>query len=371
MYSKVINPEKDGKIAFNNKGSSARLGNYLEKELDLAKTPDGKVFFNSDGSFTKDEMVKSIDTNVKGLTADDDKFYSLVLSPSQAELEHIKAERRPNNPQNLREFTADCMENYAQNFAIKTKDGSLNQLSEKDLVWFANIEYDRTFKGDADEVRSGEKKQSERKDGLQTHIHITVSARDKSMKVTLNPRTKDKRRFSIVAWSERNQQKFDSKFSYDSPKKSFSNPNKEAWNKVMSVERILTTFEKKYGLSDADSIKIRSIAVAQDYSQDFRSNLKEIGKELKKEGGKTGLKSDQWERLSNAKPDEQSQNMKQNQGSSFDFVSSFKQGFHFFKGAELAESDGKDLQGTFSKAGLHLRKRLKNVQKSSDNDISV
>ena len=35
-------------------------------------------------------MVKSIDTNVKGLTTDDDKFYSLVLSPSQAELEHIK-----------------------------------------------------------------------------------------------------------------------------------------------------------------------------------------------------------------------------------------------------------------------------------------
>ena len=44
MYSKVINPEKDGKIAFKNKGSVARLGNYLEKELDLGKIPDGKVF---------------------------------------------------------------------------------------------------------------------------------------------------------------------------------------------------------------------------------------------------------------------------------------------------------------------------------------
>lgn len=133
MYSKVINPEKDGKIAFNNKGSSARLGNYLEKELDLAKTPDGKLFFNNEGSFTKDEMVRSIDTNVKGLTADDDKFYSLVLSPSQAELEHIN-----NNPEKLREFTTDFMENYAQNFTLKARDGSLKQLTEKDLVWFAN-----------------------------------------------------------------------------------------------------------------------------------------------------------------------------------------------------------------------------------------
>jgi hypothetical protein len=371
MYSKVINPEKDGRIAFNNKGSSARLGNYLEKELDLAKMPDGKVFFNNEGSFTKDEMVKSIDTNVKGLTADDDKFYSLVLSPSQAELEHIK-----NNPEKLRAFTAECMENYAQNFIIKAKDGTLKKLTEKDLVWFANIEYDRTFKGDADEVKRGEKKQGERKDGLQTHIHITVSARDKSMKVTLNPRTKDKkrnaaRRFSIVAWSEKNQQTFDSKFGYNSPKKSFANRNKEAWNKVMSVERMLTTFEKKYGLPDADSIKIRSLAVAQDYSQDFRRNLKEIGNELKKEGGKNGLNSNQWERLSNAKPDEQSQNLEQNKNNSFDFVSSFKQGFYFFKGAELAESDGKDLQGTLRKAGLHFRKRLQNVQKSTDNDVSI
>jgi hypothetical protein len=376
MYSKVINPEKDGKIAFNNKGSVARLGNYLEKELDLLKTPDGKVFFNNEGNFTKDEMVRSIDTNVKGLTADDDKFYSLVLSPSQAELEHIKVERRPNNPEKrdaaqLREFTADCMENYAQNFIIKAKDGSFKQLSEKDLVWFANIEYDRTFKGDADEVKRGEKKQGERKDGLQTHIHITVSARDKFMKMTLNPRTKDRMRFSIITCSERNQQTFDSKFGYESPKKSFTNQNKEAWNKVMSVERILTTFEKKYGLPDADSIKIRSMAVAQDYSQDFRKNLKEIGQELKKAGGKNGLNSDQWERLSTANPDEQSQNMVQNKSSSFDFVGSFKQGFHFFKGAELAESDGKDLQGTFRKAGLHLRKRLKNVQKSTGNDVSI
>jgi len=366
MYSKVINPEKDGKIAFNNKGSSARLGNYLEKELDLIKTPDGKVFFNNEGSFTKDEMVKSIDTNVKGLTADDDKFYSLVLSPSQAELEYIK-----NNPDKLRKFTTSCMENYAQNFTLKAKDGSVKQLSEKDLVWFANIEYERTFKGDADEVKRGEKKQGERKDGLQTHIHITVSARDKSMKVTLNPRTKDKRRFSTVAWSEKNQQSFDSKFGYDSPKKSFSNQNKEAWNKVMSVERILATFEKKYGLPDADSIKIRSLAVEKDYSQDFRKNLKEIGKELKKEGGKNGLNSEQWEKLFNTKPDEQNQNIEQEKGNSFDFVSNFKQGFHFFKGAELAESDGKDLQGTFRKAGFYFRKRVQNVQKSTDIDVSI
>ncbi len=366
MYSKIINPEKDGRTTFNNKGSSARLGNYLEKELDLATTPDGKVFFNSEGYFTKDEMVKSIDTNVKGLTADDDKFYSLVLSPSQKELEHIR-----NNPEKLREFTTNCMENYAENFTLKAKDGTLKQLSEKDLVWFANIEYDRTFKGDADEVKRGEKKQGERKDGLQTHIHVTVSARDRSMKITLNPRTKDKNRFSIIAWSEKNQQTFDTQFGYDSPKKSFTNQSREAWDKVMSVERILTNFEQKYALPDTDCIKIRSMAVAQEYSQDFRKNLKEIGKELKKEGGKNGLSSEQWERLASAKPDEQKQNIEQGKEKSFDLVGSFNQGFHFFKGAALAEADGQDLKGTFRNAGNHLRKRIQNVQKSTENDVSI
>jgi hypothetical protein len=63
--------------------------------------------------------------------------------------------------------------------------------------------------------------------------------------------------------------------------------------------------------------------------------------------------------------------MEQDKSSSFDFIGSFKQGFHFFKGAELAESDGKDLQGAFRKAGLYLRKRLNNVQKSTNNDISI
>jgi hypothetical protein len=191
------------------------------------------------------------------------------------------------------------------------------------------------------------------------------------MKITLNPRTKDKLRFSIIAWSEKNQQTFDTQFGYDSPKKSFANQSKEAWNKVIAVERILANFEKKYSLPDADSIKIRSMAVAQDYSQDFRKNLKEIGKELKKEGGKNGLNSEQWERLSHAKPDERNQNIEQEKGNSFDLVGSFKQGFHFFKGAELAEVDTQDLKGTFRKAGLHFRKRLQNIQKSTDNDISM
>lgn len=376
MYSKIISPEKDGKVTFNNKGSSACLGNYLEKELNVETTPNSKIFFNNEGDFTKTEMVNAIDNNVKGLTADDDKFYSLVLSPSQAELEHIG-----NDIQKLRKFTIACMENYAQNFNLKSKDGTTKSISEKDLLWFANIEHERTHKGHDTAVKQGQKKQGERKEGLQTHIHITVSARDKAMKVSLNPRTNDKqrnaaRRFSILAWSEKNQALFNEKFGYDSPKKSFKNDKKEAWNKVISVEKTLFNLESKYGLPSSDCIKIRSIATEKDYSQDFRTHLKDIAKELRKEGAKNGLKDEQWEKLFSSKIDERRRENSfdlPEKSKSFDVVEHFNSAYYFFKGAELSETDMNGLRTSLGRAGANLRKRLKNneVQQANDKGVSM
>lgn len=348
MYSKVINPEKDGKVAFNNKGSALRLGNYLEKELDTDKTPDGKLFFNASGNFSKDEMVAVLDNNVKGLKADDDKFYSLILSPSQAELEHIG-----NDANKLRTFANACMENYAQNFQLKAKNGVVRKLTEKDLVWFGNIEYDRTYKGDDDEVKNGSKKQGERKDGLQTHIHITVSARDAGMKITLNPRTNDKNRFSILAFAEKNQKSFNELFDFTSYQQTtFKNERKEVWDKIVAVEKQLNRFEKKMGVSEADCSRIREIAKKKDFSFDFRNTLKEVGKQLKKEGS-TQLSSQQWEDLKNAKTDTHSLNL----------MADFQKGYHFFKGVESFEGEVSD-RNLFQKMGNNFKKKLKTQQQN-------
>ena len=141
MYSKIINPAKEGQNAYINKGSSMRLGNYLEKELDLQETPDAKIFFNDKGEFTKNEMVSFLDSNVKGLRESDDKFYSLVVSPSQDELEHIGNDR-----EKLKIFAELCMENYAQNFNLSNKKGEQKSITSSELVWFGTIEQSRTLK---------------------------------------------------------------------------------------------------------------------------------------------------------------------------------------------------------------------------------
>ncbi|MGI4744271.1 MAG: DUF5712 family protein [Janthinobacterium lividum] len=172
MYAKVINPKTNGKKVYDNKGSSARLGNYLAHEAKEA----GQVaaFFGVPGSGEKtlEEVVALIDNNVKGLGKDDSKFYSLVLSPSPEELTHMG-----NDAQGLEKYTQNVMELYAKNFTLKGG----RELSEPNLVWAATIHDDRKNRGTDEGV------QGQKKDGLQTHIHIVVSARDADQKVTLNP----------------------------------------------------------------------------------------------------------------------------------------------------------------------------------------
>lgn len=172
MYAKVINPKTNGRKVYNNAGSSQRCANYLAieaKELGAEAT-----FFGAPGSVpqTVAEVVAMLDGNVKGLGKDDAKFHSLVLSPSVDELLLIG-----NNSKALEIFTQNVMELYARNFHLKNG----KELSESSLVWAATIHQERKNRGTDEGV------QGEKKNGLQTHIHVMVSARDADQKITLNP----------------------------------------------------------------------------------------------------------------------------------------------------------------------------------------
>ncbi|WP_242478925.1 DUF5712 family protein [Hymenobacter lapidiphilus] len=172
MYAKVINPKTNGQKVYNNAGSSQRCANYLVKE---AKEAGGEAtFFGAPGTEAKTaaEVVAMLDGNVKGLGKDDPKFHSLVLSPSSDELLLIG-----NNPQALEEYTRNVMDLYAKNFQLKNG----RELGEANLVWAATIHQERKNRGTDEGV------QGEKKDGLQTHVHIMVSARDADQKITLNP----------------------------------------------------------------------------------------------------------------------------------------------------------------------------------------
>ena len=113
-----------------------------------------------------------LDGNVKGLGKDDPKFHSLVLSPSADELLLMG-----NNPKALEQYTRNVMDLYAKNFTLKNG----KELGEANLVWAATIHQERKNRGTDEGV------QGEKKDGLQTHVHVMVSARDADQKITLNP----------------------------------------------------------------------------------------------------------------------------------------------------------------------------------------
>ena len=172
MYAKIINPKTNGRKVYNNAGSAQRCASYLAKE---AKEAGGEAtFFGAPGTEarTAAEVVELLDGNVKGLGKDDPKFHSLVLSPSADELLLIG-----NDPKALESYTQNVMDLYAKNFTLKNG----KELGEENLVWAATIHQERTNRGTDEGV------QGEKKEGLQTHVHVMVSARDADQKVTLNP----------------------------------------------------------------------------------------------------------------------------------------------------------------------------------------
>ena len=224
MYAKVINPKTNGKKVYDNKGSSLRTTNYLGKEAKDA----GEVatFFGAPGSPNKtaEEVTAMLDGNVKGLRKDDAKFYSLVLSPSPDELTHMG-----NDPKALEKYTQNVMDDYAKNFTLKNG----KELGESNLVWAAIIHDERKNRG------TDEGKQGEKKDGLQTHLHIIVSARDAEQKITLNPlSTPD--RFNRVQFQAKAVAQFEIQFGIQSSQQVVSPPPTRQQRIAEKAEEITT-----------------------------------------------------------------------------------------------------------------------------------
>lgn len=190
MYTKVINPAKHGKVAFSNTGSCAALVNYLNKENREFQLVDNELFFDQyRNNVTSKEVLEAIDNNHKGLKRNTPKFHSLVIAPTVQELYHIRQ-----STENMKEYTRAVMEEYAKNFNLANG----KQLSSDNLVWFAKLE--RMRKG---ELTAGS-----------MHVHIIVSARDKSQSVTLNPNINNRNRFNRVQFSMNSERAFDKMFEF-------------------------------------------------------------------------------------------------------------------------------------------------------------
>ena len=202
-------------------GSSGGLVDYLEKEV------QGQWFSLDREDVPAAEVTQTLDQNKRNLNRDADKYYQVILAPSQAELRHIDSD-----PEKLREYTRAAMEQYAANFG--------KGIEGRDLVYFAKVEHERTTNHKDRAVQLEEVKQGQTKEGPQTHIHVIVSrtenlARyaerkksgelDRKNPYHLSPLTnhKDTQRgvvkggFERKQYSERVEQAFDRAFRYERP----------------------------------------------------------------------------------------------------------------------------------------------------------
>ncbi|GAB4020611.1 DUF5712 family protein [Spirosoma koreense] len=209
------------KITGGSAGTCRGLADYLEKEV------QGQWFSQGRSQVLASEVVFSIDENKKNLGKQEDKYYQVILSPSQSELNHIG-----NDKAKLEAYTRSAMNEYAKNFG--------KGIESQDLVWFAKIEQGRTYSHQDRSVQTGDVVRGQEKEGPQTHVHIIVSRTenltryqerkktgelDRKNPLKLSPATHHRNTnqgavkggFDRTAFKQAAEQTFDRQFNYERP----------------------------------------------------------------------------------------------------------------------------------------------------------
>ena len=272
MYVKLINPKTHGKAAYTNTGSCAQTLNYLQHEA-VGEGREATFFSAESDELSAAQLLQSIDSNVKGLRATEAKFYSLVLSPSEQELAHIGSD-----PDKLRDYTREVMRQYAGNFTLPGG----RQLGSQDVKWGAILHQDRTHRGTDPEVIAGTAKAGQKRAGLQTHVHVLVSARDAEQKITLNPGGR-RQRFDLMRWQAAAGRQFERQFGYVAqaheklhPKAQTRDPARDAGRLAKIAERVdrinlLVPPEQRLAAE-----RVQGIAVTRQFDKTFYRMLSRV-----------------------------------------------------------------------------------------------
>ena len=166
MNIKIQKASADG--VTDNKGSCRQLAEYMnhEDEERLAEGKQPLPFVTPSGlEVSIEEVISKIDSNHKGLSAKDDKFFSLIISPSENEIKAMgnTDEEVYQSGLKLIRVISDA---YAENF---NRDGIVDS---SDLLIYWKPHFTRGENGD-----------------LQFHIHGVVSRRAKGNGPKLSPMT--------------------------------------------------------------------------------------------------------------------------------------------------------------------------------------
>ncbi len=262
MYITITAQKTDGNYA----QSVVDFVAYLEKENEHLEPSEMEHFFNQYGEkISAEEVTRVIDKNTAKLKKREPKFYSITINPSARELKHLQ-----HNKEALKQYTRRVMKNYAASF---NREINGRKVTVDDILYFAKIEHQRTFKGTDKQVRENQpfanqilelKNQIRRvskgqeqvnigklqrkierlerealhkqdgkrivqgmqKEGNQSHIHIIVSRKDITNSVSISPGSKYKasevmmngktvkRGFDRDAFFEKAEQTFDKTFGY-------------------------------------------------------------------------------------------------------------------------------------------------------------
>lgn len=149
-------------------GTTRQYSAYLDKQNDQVRVEGREYFFNGEGEhFGTEDLVKRIDSNVRGLKRREARYYTFSISPSSEELAHLRrtiadtrqslldaGESIPETLDDdlmrryLKDYAVQCMDAYARNF------GHTEIHDNHDLLWYGMVEKDRYWKSQDPEVRT-------------------------------------------------------------------------------------------------------------------------------------------------------------------------------------------------------------------------
>ncbi len=217
MYINITDSETG-----NNKGSSAALVTYLEKENRLPeKELQPEHWFNGrENTITPQQVRVTLDNNIAKLGRNDAKFYLINISPSQKEIAWLKQNFGEHGAaEQLKAFALKVIDGYAENFKRPGIDNNTN------LMWYGKLENFRYYGYNDPEVKQGQRERGERKDGEQMHIQIIVSRKDITNTVKLSPMNNSRGRnaehsaklgqFDRRAFKQSGEILFDQMFGFD------------------------------------------------------------------------------------------------------------------------------------------------------------
>jgi len=241
-----------------NKGSSAALVHYLEKENRTAtKQKPEKWFSGNKGLFDPHQVYRMIDCNIAKLGKNDAKFFLINISPSKKEIAFLQQRFGRDGAQlQLKNFATRVMDEYAKNFKREGISG------QKDLLWFAKLERHRYYSHNDAEVKRGERQRGERKQGEQMHIQVIVSRKDITNRIKVSPQntsrgknqehSKKMGQFDRLAFKQSGERLFDEMFGFERlPEDSMAYANTLKNGTLSEREEMLSQFAVSTGNASA------------------------------------------------------------------------------------------------------------------------